>query len=273
MMTKTTIQRFFYVIALFAVLGAPLAAAAPVQAQSGNQWRMDFFNNSDWQGGSSFTQYSSLLNFNWGLGSPAPNVPVDYFTGRFTTDAFFYAGTYRFSILADDDFKLIIDGSVVFDTIDKGQAGKQQVFDVGMYQGNHTVRVDFREVEQTAYIYVDWQYLKPGTPSAPPVYPPSQPVPPNNGSQIPASQSSVQTTFGDFTPCIQQGLHQSECFQSDGAWNSPNLGSVQLEPKIDIWMNCEPADSDQTWISDATTDPVTTKTYRCSKTLAGYFAR
>ena len=90
---------------------------------------------------------------------------------------------------------------------------------------------------------------------------------------MPPSQSSVQTQFGDYTPCIQQGIHQSNCFQSDGAWNSPNLGSIQLEPQIQVWMNCEPADSDKTWVTDNRTNPVTTRSYRCSKTLAGYFPR
>jgi hypothetical protein len=266
-------KRIAVLLAVLAVALSPLMVAAPVQAQSGNQWRMDFFNNPNWEGGASLTQYATLINFNWGFGSPAPNVPVDYFTGRFTTDAWFYAGTYRFSILADDEFRLIIDGTVVFDTVDRGQSGKQQVFDVGLAQGNHNVRVDYRELTQSAYVYVDWQFLKDGTP-----IPPSQPVPPPSGnptpwSEVPQSQTSVKTQFGDFTPCIQQGIHQSNCFQSDGAWNSPNLGSIQLEPQIQIWMNCEPPDSDKTWVSDNRTNPVTTKSFRCSKTLAGYFPR
>ena len=270
------LKRLTYLLAVLALALTLLPAAASVQAQSGNQWRMDFFNNPDWEGGPSLTQFATLINFNWGLGSPAPNVPVDNFTGRFTTDAWFYAGVYRFNILADDEFRLLIDGTVVFDTIGRGQSGKQQVFDVGIAQGTRRVQVDYRELTQNAYIFVDWQYVKDGVVAPPVNPPPALPAPPTGStpwSQVPPSQSSVQTQFGDYTPCIQQGIHQSNCFQSDGAWNSPNLGSIQLEPQIQVWMNCEPADSDKTWVTDNRTNPVTTRSYRCSKTLAGYFPR
>jgi len=81
----------------------------------------------------------------------------------------------------------------------------------------------------------------------------------------------VQSNFGDYTPCIQQNSHQSNCFHSDGAWNSPNVGSVQMEPKITIWGNCEPADKDVTWTVDQNSDPMKTHKFRCSKTLAGWF--
>lgn len=265
------IKRIVYLLLVLTVTFSPLVVVAPARAQSGNQWRMDFFNNPDWQGGASLTQFSTLINFNWGLGSPAANVPVDNFTGRFTTDAWFYAGVYRFNILADDEFRLLIDGTVVFDTIGRGQSGKQQVFDVGIAQGTRRVQVDYRELTQNAYIFVDWQYVKDGI--APPVIPPAQPAPPTSWSEVPPSQSSVRTQFGDYTSCIQQGIHQSNCFQSDGAWNSPNLGSIQLEPQIQVWMNCEPADSDRTWVTDNRTNPPTTRSYRCSKTLAGFFPR
>ena len=107
------LKRLTYLLAVLALALTLLPAAGSVQAQSGNQWRMDFFNNPDWEGGPSLTQFATLINFNWGLGSPAPNVPVDNFTGRFTTDAWFYAGVYRFNILADDEFRLLIDGTGV----------------------------------------------------------------------------------------------------------------------------------------------------------------
>jgi hypothetical protein len=238
-----------------------VAGTAPVAAQSGNTWQCDFFNNPDWAGSPVFTQWVSWVSFDWGYGSPSPAVPSDNFTGRFTTNAFFYAGTYTFSIVADDEFVLIIDGQTQLDTRGRGQSGKSLSVSIPMWQGNHSVQVLYREWTLTANIWVNWALTGGSTP------------PPPNGQSyppLPASATSVQTQFGDYTPCLQQKIHQSNCFVSDGAWDSPNLGSIQMEPQIQSWVNCSPADKDQTfWVNSQ----VGAQGYRCSKTLAGWFPR
>jgi hypothetical protein len=108
------------------------------------------------------------------------------------------------------------------------------VVDVPLGQGNSNVTVLYREFTQMAYVTVNWQLIK-GGPAPTPV-PPAPPA----GQCSPPSASSVQTRFGDYTPCIQQNIHQVNCFQSDGAWNSPNQGSIEMEPQITIWGNCPP---------------------------------
>ena len=94
-------KRILLSAALVAVCLAALAA--PALAQSGNTWTINYYNNTDWAGYPVMTQYSPYISFNWGTGSPSPAVPVDNFTARMTTDAFFYAGTYQFSAVADDE--------------------------------------------------------------------------------------------------------------------------------------------------------------------------
>ncbi len=256
-----------------------LSRNGTLQAQSGAQWRGDYFSNSNWSGSPVYTQYSNFINFNWGLGSPAANIPVDNFTARYTTSAFFYAGTYRFSILADDEFVLSIDGVTYANTIGQGLSGKTVIVDIPMTQATHAVQVDYRELVQNAYITVNWSYVKPtsGVTPAPGVTPvptptptPSKPLP---FPQPPQSATSVTTEFGDYMPCIQNGQHQAACYQSNGAWNAPNMGSVQGEPQITVWGNCQPADSDTTWTTDPNTDPPTFNDFRCSKTLAGWFQK
>jgi hypothetical protein len=77
----------------------------------------------------------------------------------------------------------------------------------------------------------------------------------------------VQTIYGDFTPCIQQNLHQSNCFQSTGAWDAPNLGSIQMEPQVLIWGNCT-ADNivtQQVYVGQPAQQT------KCSKSLAGFY--
>jgi hypothetical protein len=79
----------------------------------------------------------------------------------------------------------------------------------------------------------------------------------------------VQTKYGDYTPCIQQNIHQKNCFQSDGAWDSPNMGSIEMEPQITVWGNCT---ADQTTQFRVSCDPqIPLQNFKCSKTEAGWF--
>jgi len=181
------------------------------------------------------------------------------------TDAFFYAGLYNFTVTADDEAAFIMDGVTYLDTRGTGSSGKTFNFQVNMWQGNHHVEVLYREYTQVAYIYVNW-VIAGGQPA--PVPPPPPTPPPSNNCQ-PVSASSVVTKYGDYTPCIQQGLHQSKCFVSDGAWDSPNMGSIEMEPQIVIWGNCTEGTVQN---FPQSCDPnVPQKAYRCSKTWAGWF--
>jgi len=236
-----------------------VVGAAPAGAQSGNTWQCDFFNNPNWAGSPVFTQWVNWVSFDWGTGSPSPAVPADNFTGRFTTSAFFYAGNYTFSVVADDEFVLIIDGITQIDTRGQGQSGKSISRTINMWQGTHSIQVLYREFTVTANIWVSWALSSGGS------------TPPPDGTSyppLPASATSVQTQYGDYTPCLQQQIHQSNCFVSDGAWDSPDQGSISMEPQIQSWVNCSPADQDQTFYVNS---QVGAQGYRCSKTLAGWF--
>src|SRR5262249_28109632 len=101
-----------------------------------------------------------------------------------------------------------------------------QVFNVNMAGGNAFVEVDFRQLTGPAYLNISWSYLQPG------------PIPTTSPATCqPAATSvpSLENMYGNFTPCIQQNLHQDQCFNASGDWNSPNLGSIQMEPKIVVW--------------------------------------
>ena len=138
----------------------------------------------------------------------------------------------------------------------KGLSGKTIELDIPMTQAAHSVQVDYRELVQNAYITVNWTYTKPGTvvPPVPgPTPTPSQPLP---FPLPPQSATSVTTEFGDYTPCIQNGQHQSACYHDERRLElHPNMGSIQSEPQITVWGNCQPADSDTTWTTDPNTDP------------------
>jgi hypothetical protein len=80
---------------------------------------------------------------------------------------------------------------------------------------------------------------------------------PQTGSYVP----SLTTPYGDYTRCEALGLHQANCFAPDPS-NSPNLGSIQMEPQIQIWGNCTVGQ---------TMNDSQGRVLQCSKTGAGWF--
>ncbi|MBI4674166.1 MAG: hypothetical protein HY741_21180 [Chloroflexi bacterium] len=255
-------KRILYALCIAAGLALSLSNGIAT-AQSGNTWNVFYYNNPNWAGNPVFTNTAPTLNFNWNGASPAPNVPGTNWALTANTSAYFNGGQYQFDALADDEVLLTVDNAIVIDTRGQNQVGKRQLRQYGLSAGVHNLQVYYRQFGGTSYLYLNWSYLKPG---------PNPPAPPNLQHPLPPSSASTVTTpFGDYTPCIQKNIHQSNCFVQNGAWNSPNLGSIQMEPQITIWGNCSPADKDVIWTVDPNTRPPRTQTFRCSKTLAGWF--
>ena len=119
-MKRSLPAKLLLIAALVATVVTMAVSGAPVTAQSGNTWTADYFNNPNWSGSPVFTQWASFVSFDWGYGSPSSAVPVDNFSARFVTDAFFYTGTYNFSIVADDEAVVIVNGVTVFDSRGRG---------------------------------------------------------------------------------------------------------------------------------------------------------
>ena len=237
------------------ILVASLSLFGGAQAQSGNIWTIDFYPNTTLTPPATMSYQSNFINFNWGTGSPGPGFPADNFSFHAVSDVYFNTGTYRFSANADDDFRIWVNGVQIMSTWGAAQPGKTFSTDVNITQGISRVEVDFREFGGLAFITVNWEAVKTPTPPQPPT------------TQPPPSATTVKTRFGDYTRCIQQNLHQAQCFQSDGVWNSPNLGSIQLESKIVIWGNCTPGQR----IKQVTIAGQPAKMTQCSKTEAGWF--
>ncbi len=240
-----------------------------VQAQNTAPWSAQFYNNTTLSGNPTATAAISSLNVNWGTGSPAQGVGNTNWSARFATDSVFSTpGFYLFSILADDGATLRVNNVVYLDTYSAPQPGKTLAVLVPIQAGSNHIQVDFLQLGGVAYIFVNWSFSKPldgggGGGGGPVVIVPT-PVPPNT---LVPSATSVTTEFGNYTPCIQQNIHQSNCFTSNGAWNAPNLGSIQMEPQIVIWGNCTPdAVVNQTVFVGQPPRSTT-----CSKTEAGFF--
>lgn len=124
-----------------------------------NQWFAQYFNNTELAGGPLVTQFvprgAYPLDLDWGYGSPAPNINVDYFSARFEGSFFFDAGDYRFFARSDDGVRLYIDNILVIDAWWDGFKEPTNTF-LRVGGGNHTIRVEFYERAGTAFIRAWW---------------------------------------------------------------------------------------------------------------------
>jgi len=79
-------------------------------------WQAEYFNNPRLEGPPTAMRAEKTLDFNWRDGAPAPGLPVEGFSARWTADVRpTAAGTYRLALLSDDGSRLKIDGRVVLD--------------------------------------------------------------------------------------------------------------------------------------------------------------
>ena len=246
-------------LALLAVVTAPLLA------QSGNSWYVQYYSDPYWTTPST-SMYSTYIDFNWGTNPPAPGMPSTNWTATMTSTAYFYSGSYVFSALADDEISMQIDGVTYFSTMGAGLSGKSVTYILPMTQGNHNIVVQYRQYSAAAYMYLTWTYSNPsGTPIPAPTTISTPACNPWWSCSCPTQATSVTTQYGNYTTCIQQNLPQWECFDNQG--DSPDMGSIQMEPQIQVWGACTPGQLQcmQLACSQAPVEAT------CSKTGAGWF--
>jgi len=263
-------KRHLSTLAVLALLLSAVLLPQAALAQTTSPWQVSYFNNTNWSGAPVYTEYANAISYNWGSDMPpVPNMPSQNWSARLTTNSFFYAGNYTFQIVADDAFILYVDGVMYANTVGQNIPGKPVTISVPLVQGNHTIQIDYVQFTGPAYLYASWQYFKPAPGPAPlPIPPtPAPPPPPPSGTIFPPPSSGPNTQFGNYTNCAQQQIHQSNCFVSNGAWDAPNMGSIQMEPQIVVWQNCK-ADQTQRMQLFPNKDPQNAK---CSKTEAGWF--
>jgi len=157
------------VLALAALLVGALGFT--VSAQTNVVWNAEFYDNAFLIDPPVLEKTVDKIDYEWFFGSPDPLIPADNFSIRFGTDTFFNAGTYRFSVQADDQVRLSIDERTIIDTFAGGQTDQVLTADVTL-AGVHHLQVDYRENGGIALLKVSWQNVldigkpTPGAPAA-----------------------------------------------------------------------------------------------------------
>ena len=128
----------------------PAATATPPAAADPG-WHAAFYNNTSLSGPPVAVVNVGNVSFNWGAGSPAPAVPADYFSARFTRTMDLASGYYRFTAEADDGIRVWLDDQLLIDEW-HGATGRVYSVNRNIAAGRRTLNVEYYEAAGTASI-------------------------------------------------------------------------------------------------------------------------
>lgn len=101
------------------IIPAQAANAANMAPPPKNGLRGEYFGNQLLEGQPVMTRYDGPIDFNWGIGSPAYELPINQFSIRWTGEIEpKYTECYTFSAAVDDGIRIWVDGRLVADKWD-----------------------------------------------------------------------------------------------------------------------------------------------------------
>jgi chitodextrinase len=172
---------------------ASTSACPPPSCPTG-QYSAQYHGNMTLSGTPALQRCEAAVNHGWASGSPAPVVPVDGFSTRWTGTFLFTAATYEFTATADDGIRVWVDGALVIDAW-KDQAATTYRATRTLTAGDHAVKVEYYENGGAAAARVSWQATQ-------------QPVPPPSSS-CPTGEYSGQY-YGNMTLSATPVLQRCE---------------------------------------------------------------
>jgi hypothetical protein len=142
----------------------PTSEPAPPLTPPGDPYAAEYFDNRDLAGTPVLTRHDDKVDFDWGAGGPGGGVPTDNFSARWTK-ALNVAepGSYKFTVTADDGFRLFVDGQKI---LDKWTTAGHTSYAVTrrLDQGSHQIVLEYFEAGADAVAKLGYEV----TPDAPP---------------------------------------------------------------------------------------------------------
>ncbi|MEJ5309895.1 MAG: PA14 domain-containing protein [Anaerolineae bacterium] len=135
--------------------GTPASTPSPIQYPG--PWQGEYFAGRDLTKAPALTRTDETINFDWKLGSPATEIPVDQFAVRWTGTFAFEAGRYRFTTTTDDGVRVYVNDRLVIDSWRPMRGTRTAT--VTLPQGNATIRVEYFEQTGAAMARLSWRKL------------------------------------------------------------------------------------------------------------------
>jgi len=142
-------------------------------------WKGEYFNNASLSGTPVVVRDDAFLDFSWGYGSAALNLPADNFSARWTRTFNGIPGQYRLSLTSDDGARLYVNEQLVIDNW-AVQAARTRSVDY-WFGGADRLRVEYFEATGTASLHVNIIPVPGGEGLLPPT---PTPTPPTTGDTV-----------------------------------------------------------------------------------------
>ena len=114
----------------------------PAVPPSANEWRAEYFNNLTLEGSPNLVRQDAAINFDWGTGSPNPQIIADGFSARWTRRlSGVIPGYYNFVLRIDDGARVFVDGNLIINEWRDG-APRNVGANVYLNEGS-TLRVEY----------------------------------------------------------------------------------------------------------------------------------
>jgi len=143
------------------VAPAPTPAPTPTPAmQMFINWRTSYFANRDLSGVPVAVIDSPKLSFNWGTGSPHPQIPPDNFSARFERTVDLAPATYRFVARADDGVRVWLNGELIINDWQEG--GVRELRADRYVSGPAAIVVEYFEAVGNAEVHFGYAAIQEG---------------------------------------------------------------------------------------------------------------
>ncbi|MFP4395641.1 MAG: PA14 domain-containing protein [Anaerolineales bacterium] len=139
---------------------SPPSTSAPSPATvdgAPGPWRIQYYDNRTLSGDPVLVLPAerARLNYHWGFGSPAEDVPKDNFSARFERTQHFEAGRYRFTTYSDDGVRLYIDDELIINSWRPMRGARAAA--IRLEEGEHTIRLEYFEQSGVALVNLNWE--------------------------------------------------------------------------------------------------------------------
>jgi hypothetical protein len=136
------------------------AASAPFDG-----WHGEYFQNPSLSGSPRLILKDAQIDFHWGYGSPAREIPNDRFSVRWTRTAHFEPGSYRFTTTTDDGVRLWVNEHLLIDNWrDQALASRSGTI---YLQGDAALKMEYYENGGVAAARLTWEREGQDTPREP----------------------------------------------------------------------------------------------------------
>ena len=122
-----------------------------------SDWKGEYWSNRHFNGSPALVRNDEEISFDWGRAAVAAGLPADDFSARWSRQATFDAGVYRFYTWADDGIRFYVDGDLVLNEWHDGKGDEVYTVELAL-TGQHQLEVEYyeRSGEALARFWWDW---------------------------------------------------------------------------------------------------------------------